>query len=53
MDNAYKYGFIMSYPYGKEDVTGYMYEPWHYRYLNVDIATEIKKSGLTTTESLK
>ncbi len=31
--NAYKYGFVISYPKGREAYTGYMYEPWHYRYL--------------------
>ena len=46
-DNAHKYGFILRYPKGKEDVTGYMYEPWHYRYLGVDLATKVKESGLT------
>lgn len=51
--NAYKYGFIMSYPFGKEEITGYMYEPWHYRYLGIKTATQIKKSGLTITEFLK
>ncbi|MDD3663185.1 MAG: M15 family metallopeptidase, partial [Candidatus Pacebacteria bacterium] len=52
-ENAHKYGFVQSYPIGKEEVTGYMYEPWHYRYLGVEIATKIKKSGLTITEFLK
>lgn len=52
-ENAYKFGFIQSYPSGKEETTGYMYEPWHYRYLGTDIAQQIKKSGLTTTEFLK
>lgn len=32
-DNAYKYGFILRYPKGLEDITGYNYEPWHYRYI--------------------
>lgn len=32
-DNAYKYGFIIRYPEGKEDITGYIYEPWHLRYV--------------------
>lgn len=52
-ENAYKYGFIMSYPEGKEKITGYMYEPWHYRYVGIPLAIEIKKSGLTLTEYLK
>lgn len=32
-NNAYKYGFILRYPKGKENITGYMFEPWHYRYV--------------------
>lgn len=41
-DNAYKYGFILRYPKGKEDITGYNYEPWHFRYIDdVTIAKEI------------
>ncbi len=39
--HAYEYGFIMRYPNGKEDVTGYSYEPWHYRYVGVDVATDM------------
>ena len=37
-DNAYKYGFILRYPEGKEDITGYEYQPWHYRYVGEDVA---------------
>lgn len=51
-ENAYKYGFIQSYPFGKENITGYMYESWHYRYLGVEMAMKIKNSGLTITEFL-
>lgn len=36
--NSYKYGFILSYPKGKENITGYSYEPWHYRYVGKDAA---------------
>lgn len=50
INNSYKYGFILRYPKGKENITGYMYEPWHYRYLGVDIATKVYKSGLTYDE---
>ena len=50
VNNSYKYGFILRYPEGKESITGYMYEEWHYRYLGVDLATEIYKSGLTYEE---
>lgn len=51
--NAYKYGFVMSFPEGKEDITGYKFEPWHYRYVGADLAKEIKDSGLTPLEYLK
>lgn len=37
--NAYKYGFILRYPEGKEDITGYDFEPWHYRYVGVETST--------------
>lgn len=48
--NAYKYGFILRYPEGKESITGYMYEPWHYRYVGVESAKKIFDSGLTLEE---
>ena len=48
-----KYGFILRYPEGKEDITGYAYEPWHLRYVDsVEIATEITNQGLTLEEYL-
>lgn len=46
-ENAHRFGFIIRYPKGKEDVTGYLYEPWHIRYLGVDLATKVYESGLT------
>ncbi|HEY5557213.1 D-alanyl-D-alanine carboxypeptidase family protein [Acetobacterium sp.] len=49
-DNAYKYGFIVRYPQGKTDITGYAYEPWHLRYVGVDVATDIYNSGKTMEE---
>lgn len=49
-ENAHKYGFILRYPKGKEDITGYHYESWHYRYLGVDMATKVHNSGLTYDE---
>lgn len=52
-ENAHKYGFIIRYPKGKEHITGYKYEPWHIRYLGVETATNIYKSGLTLEEYLK
>ena len=51
-DNAYKYGFIERYKKGKEFITGYGYEPWHYRYLGVDVATKIYEEDLTYEEYL-
>jgi D-alanyl-D-alanine carboxypeptidase len=49
-ENAHRYGFIVRYPQGKTDITGYAYEPWHLRYLGVDVATEIYNSGKTMEE---
>ncbi len=48
--NAWKYGFIIRYPYGKKGVTGYDYEPWHIRYLGKGLAADVYKSGLTLEE---
>ncbi len=48
--NADKYGFILRFPKDKEDITGYQYEPWHYRYVGVDIAKQIKAENLTLEE---
>ncbi len=50
--NAYKYGFIERYKKGKEYITGFAYEPWHYRYLGVDIATKIYEENITYEEYL-
>lgn len=49
-ENAHKYGFILRYPSDKVLITGYQYEPWHYRYVGVDVATKIKNTGLTYEE---
>lgn len=48
--NAYKYGFILRYPKGKEDITGIMSEPWHFRYVGKDLAKEIMLNDLTLEE---
>lgn len=48
--NAHKYGFILRYPKGKQDITGIIYEPWHYRFVGVYYANEIKQSGLCLEE---
>lgn len=52
MQHCAEYGFILRYPEGKEDITGYQYEPWHFRYVGVDAATAIMASGLTLEEYL-
>lgn len=46
-ENAHRFGFIIRYPKGKEDITGYQYEPWHLRYLGEDLAKKVYESGLT------
>lgn len=51
-NHAHEYGFIIRYPQGKEDITGYQYEPWHIRYLGVDLATKVYESGLCLEEYL-
>ncbi len=50
--NAHRFGFIVRYPQGKEGVTGYIWEPWHLRYLGVDTATAVYNSGLSLEEYL-
>lgn len=44
--HAHEYGFILRYPKGQEHITGYMYEPWHYRYVGVETASYIKENNL-------
>ena len=44
-DNCYLYGFIIRYPKGKESITGYMYEPWHLRYVGKDLAEKLYNNG--------
>ena len=48
--NAYKYGFILRFPKDKEDITGYQYEPWHYRYVGTKVAKQIHDENLTLEE---
>lgn len=50
LQNAHKYGWILRYPEGKEDITGYSAEPWHWRYVGTDLATKIYNSKLTFDE---
>ena len=44
-NNCYKYGFILRYPKGKEDITGYKYESWHFRYVGEELATKLYNNG--------
>ncbi|HWH25713.1 MAG TPA: M15 family metallopeptidase [Pseudolysinimonas sp.] len=48
--NAYKWGFILRYPNGLTDITGYQFEPWHYRYVGVPLATVMHDTGIPTLE---
>ncbi len=50
LKHAHEYGFILRYPEGKEKLTGYHFESWHYRYLGKELATKVYKSGLTYDE---
>lgn len=50
--NAHKYGFILRYPKEKEQITQYMYESWHYRYVGVRVATEMAEDGKCLEEYL-
>lgn len=49
-DHCHEYGFILRYPQGKEDITGYQYESWHVRYVGTDLSYAIRNSGLTMEE---
>ncbi len=51
-ENAYKYGFIIRYLKGKEDITGYQYEPWHIRYVGKNTAKAIYEQNITLEEYL-
>lgn len=50
MENSWKYGFILRYPKDKIEVTGIIYEPWHYRYVGTELAEELYKLGITLEE---
>lgn len=51
--NSYKYGFVLRYPKGKEEITNYSFAPWHYRFVGVENAKEINEKKLTLEEFLK
>ncbi|MDO4241714.1 MAG: M15 family metallopeptidase [Microbacteriaceae bacterium] len=48
--NAHKYGFVLRYPEGRQYITGYAYESWHFRFVGVEMAMEMKQSGEITLE---
>jgi D-alanyl-D-alanine carboxypeptidase len=50
--NAWRFGFVIRYPDGKTDVTGYIYEPWHVRYVGVALSTEMHNTGILTLEEV-
>ena len=52
-ENAYKFGFILRYPKGMEGITGYTYEPWHYRFVGREAATDIYVGNMTLEQYLQ
>ena len=48
--NAWRFGYLLRYPADKTAITGYEYEPWHFRYIGVPLATELHKEGVETLE---
>ncbi len=48
--NSWRFGYILRYPADKTAVTGYIYEPWHFRYVGVALSTEMHNDGITTLE---
>ncbi|MGI6168220.1 MAG: M15 family metallopeptidase [Christensenellales bacterium] len=51
-NNAHRFGFILRYPKSKESVTGVVYEPWHFRYVGVEAASEIFQRDICLEEYL-
>jgi len=49
-ENSYKYGFVMSYPENKSLITGYVYEPWHYRFVGIPVAKIIYEKQISVEE---
>ncbi len=52
LNNAFKYGFVLRYPEDKTSITGMIFQPWHWRYVGVDVATEMKSNNLCLEEYL-
>lgn len=48
--NAWQFGFVVRYPKGKKKITGYVWEPWHLRFVGLDLATDMKNKGIKTLE---
>ncbi|MGM9631712.1 MAG: D-alanyl-D-alanine carboxypeptidase family protein [Eubacteriales bacterium] len=53
IENSWKYGFVLRYPSDKMDITGYSYEPWHYRFVGLKVASEMHQTGLCYEEYLE
>ena len=49
-NNSYKYGFVLRYPKGKEEITGFQFEPWHFRFVGLELARELYEEGITLDE---
>ena len=49
-ENAHEHGFVLRYPKGYRAITGFQYEPWHYRYVGVELSTEMRTKGIKTLE---
>ena len=52
MEHCWDYGFILRYPEGTTDITGIIFEPWHYRYVGIPVAKAMQENGLTLEEYL-
>lgn len=52
-ENAWKYGFILRYPKGKESITGFNFEPWHYRFVGLDLAKKLFDNDVSLEEYYK
>ena len=49
-NNAHRFGYILRYPIGKQEITGYSYEPWHFRFVGTELATLLHENGETLEE---
>ena len=50
MEHSWEYGFVLRYPNGKSEITGIIYEPWHYRYVGREAAREMTELGMCLEE---